>query len=502
MLKKYLTLGLPLLAAHLVACHDDDYASTVTNTGTMTVTSVVSDPGSSPAPSSLDLTAIASALLKIHSIAQQAAVSVSSVSLSSIPATTGQSTQSPAAGSASSLGATGQNTQTAVTSPVATGQNTQTAVTSPVATGQNTQPAASGGAPSSGSSGVSQPAPSASSGGAPPASAATGAATAATSGCKTYTMKVGDTGYAIAKAHGLSDVSQITALNPGIIYEKIPVGKVLVLPPTATGSDLGSAPDCKAPAGGAAAAGGSASSGGAPSASSPASSGGAPPPSSPAASGSQTSAPKSTGSAGQNVVPVASSPSGTASAPTGEHTLGAPPSGVEPATTDCAGAKFADECTTAKDAAPFIVKAFADYTITTPEEQAALLSIMIFESGKFMYKRNHFPGTPGQGTTNMMSPTYVKEYAASFPELSDGLAKAAGDVSKILDLVVDNKYSFGSASWFYTKKCTDADKKGVKLGTTAGYTSYLKDCVGVDAAPERLAGYDLARKALGVPIAP
>jgi hypothetical protein len=535
MLKKHITLVLPLLAAHLAACHDDDNASTVTNTGTMTVTSVVSNTGSPPAAASLDLTAIASALLKIHSIAQQASVSASSVSVSPTSVVTGQYTQNPVAGSGSSIVPTGQNTQTAVTSPVANGQNTQPAasgdaassgssgVSQPTASGGAassggsgvSQPAASGGAASSGSSGVSQPAPSASSVGAPPASAATGAATTATSGCKTYTMKKDDTAYAVAKAHGINDIAQITALNPGVVYEKLQIGAVLVFPPSATGSDLGSAPDCKKPAGGAAAAGSSASSGGAPPAASPAaSSGGVQSASSPAASVSQSSSPKQTGSVGQTVVPVTSTPSGTASVPTGEVTLGgSPPTGVEPvsaltymgATADCSGAtQNKDECVPAKDAAPFIVKAFADYTITTAEEQAAILSIMIFESGKFMYKRNHFPapGNPGQGTTNMMSPTYVAEYAASFPELSDGIAKAAGDKAKILDLVVDNKYSFGSASWFYAKKCSDADKKGVKLGTTAGYTSYLRDCVGTDPAPERLAGYDLARKALGVPIAP
>lgn len=59
------------------------------------------------------------------------------------------------------------------------------------------------------------------------------------------------------------------------------------------------------------------------------------------------------------------------------------------------------ECSTAAQAVPFITKSFATYNVTSRAEQAALISLMAFESGDFKYNRNHFPppGRPGQGST-------------------------------------------------------------------------------------------------------
>lgn len=76
---------------------------------------------------------------------------------------------------------------------------------------------------------------------------------------------------------------------------------------------------------------------------------------------------------------------------------------------------FADECITAADATQPLIDSFAKYQITTPGEQAALLSWMAYESGDFKYVRNHFPapGRPGQGCRNMMMPEFVSEFAST-----------------------------------------------------------------------------------------
>jgi hypothetical protein len=56
---------------------------------------------------------------------------------------------------------------------------------------------------------------------------------------------------------------------------------------------------------------------------------------------------------------------------------------------DCSTAtQFPDECCIAKQAAPFINQAFRDYNISTNGERAALLSIILFESGGFEYNLN------------------------------------------------------------------------------------------------------------------
>lgn len=61
---------------------------------------------------------------------------------------------------------------------------------------------------------------------------------------------------------------------------------------------------------------------------------------------------------------------------------------IMPATASCATASFVDECRYATQAAPFVTKAFSDYNITTSGEQAALLSLMLFESGGFQFNTN------------------------------------------------------------------------------------------------------------------
>lgn len=55
-------------------------------------------------------------------------------------------------------------------------------------------------------------------------------------------------------------------------------------------------------------------------------------------------------------------------------------------------------CATAPDAAKYLAQGFATYGMNKLAQQAALLSLMTFESGDFVYNINMFPGRPGQGS--------------------------------------------------------------------------------------------------------
>jgi hypothetical protein len=169
---------------------------------------------------------------------------------------------------------------------------------------------------------------------------------------------------------------------------------------------------------------------------------------------------------------------------------------IMPDSASCEGAKFKDECATAADAAPHIVDGFDKYKITGAAEQAALISYMMFESGGFKYNKNHFPepGRPGQGTRCMLMPNFVGKYAY------DVKPGAVGSVEQILGLVMVPEFTYACAAWFHSTQCSDDAKKALAAGTTEGWKKWLKDCVGTTET-DRQKTYDLARKALGVPVA-
>lgn len=156
------------------------------------------------------------------------------------------------------------------------------------------------------------------------------------------------------------------------------------------------------------------------------------------------------------------------------------------------------ECATAQQAAGPLIDSFAEYGITTPGEQAALLALVATESGAFKYNRNHFPdpGTPGQGTRNMMSVKFVAKYAeAKYPD-----AVSISDPAQKLDKVIELGGEWASAAWFYTTYCDDTVKTGLKAGTEKGYEDYLTICVGTGPKVDdtRKQYYALASKALGL----
>ncbi|KAL8666938.1 MAG: hypothetical protein Q9168_007391 [Polycauliona sp. 1 TL-2023] len=173
---------------------------------------------------------------------------------------------------------------------------------------------------------------------------------------------------------------------------------------------------------------------------------------------------------------------------------------MAPTSTTCAGAKFAAECKTAVQAAPFINASFKTYGITSAGEAAAIISLMAFESADFKYNMNHFPGRPGQGTRNMQMPPFNLEYAKSIPALATGLQAAGTDVVKVLALLTANgEYDFGSAAWFMKTKCSAGVRAGLQKGTTEAWSAYITQCIGTTVTPDRQAGWEKAAKAMGVP---
>lgn len=72
---------------------------------------------------------------------------------------------------------------------------------------------------------------------------------------------------------------------------------------------------------------------------------------------------------------------------------------IAPKSASCANAPAEGECATADVAAGNLTASFERYKVTSCAEKAAVIGLLAFESGEFQYNRNHFPGTPGQGST-------------------------------------------------------------------------------------------------------
>lgn len=168
---------------------------------------------------------------------------------------------------------------------------------------------------------------------------------------------------------------------------------------------------------------------------------------------------------------------------------------IAPSANTCANAQFASECRTADEAAPYIAAGFDNFDITDFPSQAALLSLMLYESGSFKYNINHFPGVPGQGTRNMQSPAFNLQYAQWLATTvtnsnitADQVAQAntAGPAA-VLALVDIDPWSFSSAAWFLSTQCSDAVKQELAKGTDNGWNGYLTDCVGTTATDDRTA---------------
>ncbi|KAJ4135515.1 hypothetical protein NW765_009487 [Fusarium oxysporum] len=162
------------------------------------------------------------------------------------------------------------------------------------------------------------------------------------------------------------------------------------------------------------------------------------------------------------------------------------------------------ECRTATQAAPFIISSFQSRQIYSPAEIAAVLALMAFESGDFQYKRNHYPGRPGQGTANMQMPNYNLLYAKSIPELAkgwQGIESVEGlsdqELGDLLDDVTVDKYNFGSGPWFLKTQCKEDVRQAFKTDVDTGFQKYIEECVGTDLQP-RLEYFQRAKTAFGL----
>ncbi|KAH8905012.1 hypothetical protein BR93DRAFT_760536 [Coniochaeta sp. PMI_546] len=171
-----------------------------------------------------------------------------------------------------------------------------------------------------------------------------------------------------------------------------------------------------------------------------------------------------------------------------------------PTSNSCSAAtgQYASDCRTNTQAAGFLIAAMAKYKLQNAGQIAAVLSLIGVESADLKYKHNISPGRPGQGTSAMLMPDNVLKYAQSIPELSSGLAAAGSDVAKVLDLVVDDQYSFAAAAWWLTSQCTADVVEGLKTASDAAFAAYMA-CVGVDATDAtRVAYWGRAKAAFGL----
>lgn len=160
------------------------------------------------------------------------------------------------------------------------------------------------------------------------------------------------------------------------------------------------------------------------------------------------------------------------------------------------------DCRTASQAAPFIALGMWEYRIFSTREMAAVVSLIAFESGDFQYKRNMFPGRPGQGTANMQMAKYNLMYAKQIEGVKDKVKDVQSveglsddELNAILDLVTPDEYNFASGAWFLVSQCEEV-RQLLRDEPDKGYEAYMK-CVGVEVDEDRLAYWNRAKEAFG-----
>lgn len=197
--------------------------------------------------------------------------------------------------------------------------------------------------------------------------------------------------------------------------------------------------------------------------------------------------------------PSSAAPASTASStPQGNTDFAAAIAKIAPATTSCpSGGANAAECATNAVAGPAIASAFTKYQITNAHEQAALIALMMFETGDFVYDKSHYPepGIPGKGTRNLQSPDFNKKYATDVLGADKISGKSPAD---ILDMLTADKVTdFGSAAWFLTTQCQTGVRTQLQTGSEAGFNAHLA-CVGTtDPNGQRKTKWLAAKAALG-----
>ncbi|KAL1631647.1 putative conserved hypothetical protein [Diplodia seriata] len=175
---------------------------------------------------------------------------------------------------------------------------------------------------------------------------------------------------------------------------------------------------------------------------------------------------------------------------------------IAPTTATCdTSVKYSNECRTNVEAAGPILQSFKKYGIDNVNEQAAVVSLMLYESGQFKYNWGHFLNgadqhEPGKGTRNMQSATFNEEYARTIFSADEvDKAKASG-ADAVLQLVSPNEYSFASAAWFLKNKCTAAQRTALQSGSQDGYQGYVTDCIGGTMDEDRIDWWTKSKAAL------
>ncbi|KAH8831346.1 hypothetical protein DL96DRAFT_1587412 [Flagelloscypha sp. PMI_526] len=191
---------------------------------------------------------------------------------------------------------------------------------------------------------------------------------------------------------------------------------------------------------------------------------------------------------------------------------------IAPALATCnPAAQFADECRNAEQAAPLLNGGFDQFGITSVGEKAAILSLLMFESGNFAFDKNHFPapGRPGQGTRNLMMFPFVYQYAVDTPETSAAAlalvpndaaaATASADtMNAVRELVLKDDLSFASGMWFYKASgpsktgcaANQAIVDGLVAETVEGWSNFITNCISTTVTPERQTVWEATLKAL------
>ncbi|KAJ2724788.1 hypothetical protein GGI07_001749 [Coemansia sp. Benny D115] len=148
----------------------------------------------------------------------------------------------------------------------------------------------------------------------------------------------------------------------------------------------------------------------------------------------------------------------------------------------CSTASFPDECVPNSRAVAAINNALTKYGITKRSEAVAVISLMAFESGNWLYNINHWPGRPGQGTRNMQMANFNREYAqllhpAEAAQVISSAADAQSDETskKLLELVLNDNDSFGSGFWYLATKATGYFASADKLrdGNADDFKDYI-----------------------------
>ncbi|KAK4545723.1 hypothetical protein LTR36_002677 [Oleoguttula mirabilis] len=166
---------------------------------------------------------------------------------------------------------------------------------------------------------------------------------------------------------------------------------------------------------------------------------------------------------------------------------------IDPKTSSCANAPVAGQCRTAEQAAPLVDISFTNFGIADFNSQAALVALMLYESGDFQYSTNIYPGIAGQGTRNMQNPEDNLAYAEFLSTTCTNCGITSAQVQEaeaegpaaVLDLVNTDEWSFGSAAWFLTTQCGESVQQGLAAGTQTGWENYLTECLRATVNDER-----------------